>query len=77
MRTFIIGCEKKHLSIRQNDKGKISKGKFTDKEGLKKYLKKVEFNEDTDVLMCSSSVDFPEEYTKSTKLKQLCRWLRQ
>ena len=39
---------------------------------LKKFIR----GKRIDVILCSSSMDFPKEYTKDKKVIALCNWIR-
>lgn len=70
MKTIIIGCESDHVSIRSRDvkTGKVSTRKAKDADGIKSAFRKLGIDEDRDVVMFSSSMDFPKEYTSDKKI---------
>jgi hypothetical protein len=76
MRTVIFGCEEDHISIRVNNNGNISRFRAVDMEQIKSVFNKLKIKQEKDVVMFSSSMDFPKEYTKSKKLLKLVEELQ-
>jgi hypothetical protein len=84
---FSLNCRSDHIEVRHIPtlKGKLKRYRVTTKAGLRRLLnaactklKKagVEKPEEELIIICSSSLDFPQEYTKSKKIIDLCNWLR-
>lgn len=69
MKTIIFGCEENHISIRIMDmeSGNVKNKKATTAEQICKILN----SEPEKIVMFSSSMDFPEEYTSSKKMLNL------
>lgn len=78
MRTIILGCEKDHISIRVRDVDtqKVSTYKAKNQEDIKYIFEKIKLNDDHDVVMCSSSMDFPQEYTTRKSIIRLAHKIR-
>lgn len=78
MRTIIIGCESDHLSIRVRNvsTGKVINRKVSSSEQMIALWDKLKLTEGKDVVMFSSSMDFPKEYTSDKKILNLVKKLQ-
>lgn len=78
MRTITLGCEKDHISVRVRDVNKsgVKTFKIKNEAELIECLDKIGHSEEQDVVMCSSSLDFPHEYTKDKSIIEVCRKIR-
>lgn len=82
MRTIIFHCDSDGVSIsgRTVTDKKTSKRKHLGKArtiaGMRKLFKRINLNDDTDIVMFSSSMDFPDEYTKDKDVLKLVKKLQ-
>lgn len=78
MIVIIIGCESHNLYVSDPESKHHN---FTSMAGFRKIMREivVKYNikgEDDLMIMCSSSMDFPEEYTSNKRLLNLVKKLR-
>jgi hypothetical protein len=73
MRTIIIGVDGRGITFHVNRK---FAGAARTPAGANRLIKRIALNENADVIMLSSSVDFPDEYTNNKTVLKMARKLR-
>lgn len=80
MMTIILGVEEDGCNLRLNTGESVLNYKFRTKEELRDLFRKIENEYKIDLddvpIMCSSSMDFPEEYTTDKEILALAAFIR-
>ena len=77
MRVLHFNCKKNgvQISTRKGDKF-VSLGIAKNIAAMKKLVEKINLNDNKDLCMFSSSMDFPKEYTKNKEVLKLVEKLQ-
>lgn len=82
MRTLIFHCDPDGVSISgrtvigQKAYPRKNLGKARTIKGMKRLMDRIKLCDDTDIVMFSSSMDFPDEYTNRKDVLKLVRKLQ-
>ncbi len=75
MKRIYLSCKKDGVECSYGEQGSQT---YEDQKIVKTRSELAKFfkNKHTDIVLCSSSMDFPSEYTKNTHVINLCNWIR-